>query len=149
MKIKLNHLSVSIEGDYYQVLFEEKEDNGSAEITDDPYFLMQRQFEMYDGGEIYIESHDENYIGHFLVKSVVLKKNSFELELNKTEYSRIEVNFKAEEKDFNELQNAIKDMISEDKLKIITNQLTWQLGLRPNTLASLGCKLSQTICEKQ
>ena len=63
MKITLNHVDVSIAGDYYQVHFGAKEDNGSTEISDDPYFLIQRQFEMPDGGEVYIESQDNNYIG--------------------------------------------------------------------------------------
>jgi hypothetical protein len=67
MKITLNYVSVSIEGDYYQVHFSANKDNGSSEITDDPYFLIQPQFEMPDGGEVYIESHDDNYIGHYLV----------------------------------------------------------------------------------
>ena len=118
MKITLNHLSVSISGDYYQVLFEEKEDNGSAEITDDPYFLIQRQFEMYDGGEIYIESLDENYIGHFLVKSATLQKDKIELELKRSNYSKIEVNFKATENEFKELRSAINTMIPKINLKL-------------------------------
>ena len=57
MKIALNYMSVSISGDYYQVSFDSKEDDGTDEITDDPYFLIQRQFEMADGGKVYIESH--------------------------------------------------------------------------------------------
>ncbi len=52
MKITLNFVDVSIEGDYYQVHFGAKEDDGSTKITDDPYFLIQRQFEMPDGGEV-------------------------------------------------------------------------------------------------
>ena len=35
MKMNLNYMSVSISGDYYQISFHEKKDNGCAEITDD------------------------------------------------------------------------------------------------------------------
>lgn len=111
MKTTLNHLSVSISGDYYQISFDAKKDDGSAEIAGDPYFLMQRQFEMPDGGVIYIESLDENYIGHFAVKSAVLQKDKLELELKRPDYAKIEISFKATEKEFKELHSAIKTMI--------------------------------------
>lgn len=118
MKMTLNYMSVSISGDYYQISFHEKKDNGCAEITDDPYFLIQRQFEMPDGGEIYIESLDENYIGHFPVKGAVLQKDKIELEFKRPNYSKIEICFKATEKEFKELHSAIKTMIPKINLKL-------------------------------
>jgi len=118
MKITLNHMSVSISGDYYQVSFHEKNDNGSTEITDAPYFLIQRQFEMPDGGKIYIESLDENYIGHFVVKSAVLQKDKIKLELKRPNYSKIEISYKTTEKGFKELHSAIKAMIPKVNLKL-------------------------------
>jgi hypothetical protein len=120
MKTTLNYIYVSIEGDYYQVMFEEKEDNGDDEITDNPYFLIQCQFEMYDGGEIYIESHDENYIGHFSIRRASLQKDKFEIELERPNYSKVEINFKATDKEFVELSSALNTMLSKEKLKIIT-----------------------------
>ena len=120
MKTTLNYIYVSIEGDYYQVMFEEKEDNGDDEITDNPYFLIQCQFEMYDGGEIYIESHDENYIGHFSIRRASLQKDKFEIELERPNYSKVEINFKATAKEFVELRSALNTMLSKEKLKIIT-----------------------------
>lgn len=113
-------MTVSISGDYYQISFDAKKDNGSAEISDDPYFLIQRQFEMPDDGEIYIESLDENYIGHFAVKNAILKKDKIVLELKRPNYSKIEVGFKATEKEFKELHSAIKTMIPKIKIEIIT-----------------------------
>lgn len=55
---------------------------------------------MSDGGEIYIESLDDNYIGHFLVKSAVLQKDKIELELKRPNYLKIEISFKATEKEW-------------------------------------------------
>jgi len=117
MKTTLNHLAVSISGDYYQINFDAKKNNGSDEITDDPYFLIQRQFEMPDGGKIYIESLDENYKGHFAIKGAVLQKDKIVLELKRPNYSKIEISFEATEKEFKELHNAIKVMIPKIRLK--------------------------------
>lgn len=118
MKTTLNHMSVSISGGYHQITFDAKKDNGSTENTDDPYFLIQRQFEMPDSEEIYIESLDENYIGHFVVKSAVLQKDKLELELKRPNYSKIEISFKAKEKEFKKLHSAIKAMIPKINLKL-------------------------------
>lgn len=111
MKIDLNYVSVSIAGDYYQVSFDAKEEDGSDEITDDPYFLIQRQFEMPDDGEVYIESHDKNYMGHFIVNKATLQTDKIQLELKRCKYSHIEISFKAKEEDFKELSSALKTMI--------------------------------------
>ncbi len=111
MKITLNYVDVSIAGDYYQVHFGAKEDDRSAKITDDPYFLLQRQFEMPDEGEVYIESHDDNYIGHYLVSRASLQRNKIHLELTRSNYAEIEISFKATEKQVTELRNALKIMI--------------------------------------
>lgn len=98
MKIALNYVYVSISGDYYQVSFDAKEEDGTDEITDDPYFLIQRQFEMSDGGKVYIESHDENYIGHFLVNRATLQMDKIYLELKMAKYSNIEYIFQGHRK---------------------------------------------------
>ncbi len=111
MKITLNYVDVSIEGDYYQVHFDAKEDDGSGEITDDPYFLLQRQFEMPDRGDVYIESHDDNYIGHYRVSRATLQRNKIHLELKRSKYSDVEISFKATGKKFEKLRNALKTMI--------------------------------------
>jgi len=118
MKIALDYVSVSIAGDYYQVSFDSKEDDGTDEITDDPYFLIQRQFEMPDGGKVYIESHDENYIGHFIVNRATLKMDKIYLELKRPKYSNIEISFKATEKDFKKLHCALKTMIPSINVKL-------------------------------
>ncbi len=118
MKITLNYVHVSITGDYYQVHFDAKEDDGSSEMTDDPYFLIQRQFEIPDGGEVYIESHDNNYIGHYTVNRATLQRSKIHLELDRSDYSDIEISFKANEKKFKELCNALKTMIPSSNIKM-------------------------------
>lgn len=61
MEIRVNHISGSESGDYFQVLFEAEKD------CDGAYLLIQRQFEDPDSGLCYFETQDENYIGHFKV----------------------------------------------------------------------------------
>ncbi len=117
MKITLNYISVSIEGDYYQVYFEETEDDGRTESSNDPYFLIQRQFEMPDGGKIYIESHDDNYIGHFNVNEAILHRDKFTIELKRTNFSNIEIFFDSTEKKFKELRSALKSMVPTSKYR--------------------------------
>ncbi len=117
MKIDLNYVSVSIAGDYYQVSFDVKKDDGSDEITDEPYFLIQRQFEMPDDDKVYIESHNEHYIGHFHINKATLQTNKIHIELNRRDYSNIQISFKAPEKVFQELSDALKTMIPNINIK--------------------------------
>ena len=118
MKINLNYIHVTIEGDYYQVSFDEKEDDGSTEASGDNYFLIQRQFEMPDGGKIYIESHDDNYTGHFHVKEAILQKEKLTIKLKRPTFSNIEISFKSTEKDFKELRGALKVMMPKYEGKL-------------------------------
>ena len=43
--LEFKTVSVTISGDYYQILFHD-----GLDIEDEPYFLIQRQFEFPDGG---------------------------------------------------------------------------------------------------
>jgi hypothetical protein len=67
MRFHANHVSSSVSGDYYQAMFEAEEDTNDP---NSPYLLIQPRFETSDGGRCYIETHDENYIGHFLLRRV-------------------------------------------------------------------------------
>jgi len=64
IQMRFNSVAASEAGDYFQVLFEEEEDNLEA-----GYFLVQCQFEFPDNGEFYIESNDTGLCGHFEVKT--------------------------------------------------------------------------------
>ena len=59
--------SVFGDGDYYQATFEAEQDTDDPES---PYLLIQRQIEDPDDDRCYIETHDENYRGHFLLRRV-------------------------------------------------------------------------------
>lgn len=105
MKIRLDHVSASESGDYYQVLFEAEEDGDGA------YVLIQRQFEDPDGGLCYVEAHDEAYIGHFKVVRAALDRNRFCLELPRREAAEVEVTFKATDRNYNDVVRIMRIMI--------------------------------------
>jgi len=71
MRFRAKYVSASEKGDYYQVAFENRDAASDAADVhgpdDSPYLLIQRQFEDPDGGECYVETHEEGYIGHLPV----------------------------------------------------------------------------------
>ncbi|GAC28881.1 hypothetical protein [Brumicola pallidula] len=44
MELQFKTVSVTISGDYYQVLFHD-----DLDVDDEPYFMIQRQFEFPEG----------------------------------------------------------------------------------------------------
>ena len=105
MKIRLDHLSAAQSGDYFQVLFEAEEDGDGA------YVLLQRQFEDPDGGVCYLETHDENYIGHFKVARASLARNRFWLELRRSRAAEVEVTFEATDQEYRDVARIMRIMI--------------------------------------
>jgi hypothetical protein len=117
MEITLNHVDVSMDGDYYQVHFSANKDRGNIEIVDYPYFLIQRQFEMPDDGKVYIESHDDNYIGHHQVNRASIERSKIHIELKKKKHSNVVISFKTDEKKYKDLCTALSSMISNVTIK--------------------------------
>jgi len=113
MKIELNYVSISVAGDYYQVMIEEKEDTGNEDDLDTRYFMIQRQFEMPDGGKIYIETHDYDYIGNFRVSRAELTPNRIFLRLQRNKSQDIEVTFKISKRKYHELIRVLRIMIPD------------------------------------
>jgi hypothetical protein len=105
VKIQLDHVSASEDGDYYQVHF------GAAHDGDGPYVLVQRQFEDPDGGLCYLETHDQDYIGHFKVVRATLDPHRFSLELRRQKFSKVEVTFNTDEPNYIEVSRILRIMI--------------------------------------
>jgi hypothetical protein len=116
MKIRLDYVSVSVAGDYYQVMFEDKEEYEGDEILDTPYVLIQRQFEMPEGSRIYIETHDENFVGHFVVIRCTLGRKQLSLQLRRKRCAELEVRFSISHHKYMELKEALRTMIPRIEL---------------------------------
>lgn len=105
MRFQANHISTSVAGDYYQVMFEAEED------TDDPgspYLLIQRQFETPDGGECYIELRDERYVGHFLLRRVEFTSKTLSIEFDRPRDNLISVTFDMVASEFKKASRVVK-----------------------------------------
>ena len=101
-------------GLHYQVAFENTDPAGDAagvDGPDNPYLVIQCQFEEPDGGRCYVETHDEKYIGHFRLRSIEFNPSRLLLEIARNRKNRIEVVFDIEPSKFEEMQRVI-DIIS-------------------------------------
>jgi len=99
-----NHVSASADGDYYQVLLEAVPDSTDPES---PYLVIQRQFEEPDGGRCYVETHDENYIGHFRIRRIDLSVSRMVLEIDRPKADVVEVSFAIASSDFKEVARVV------------------------------------------
>jgi len=105
VKIQLDHVSAAEAGDYYQVHFE------AADDGDGRYVLIQRQFEDVDGGLCYLETHNQEYIGHFKVVRATLDRHRFCLELRRKKSSQVEVTFETNEPTYIEVSRILRIII--------------------------------------
>jgi hypothetical protein len=107
MQFHAASVSASANGDYYQLSFcpEESDDEeaDSYEVKD-PYLIVQRQFEMPDGGRCYIEMHDEAYLGHFPLRLTEISPTRLAFEIVRKINNRVEVSFALSPSQFEEVQ---------------------------------------------
>ena len=117
-----NYVSTSVSGDYYQAMFAAEKD---SDDTDSPYLLIQRQFEMSDGGECYIEMHDSEHSGHFLLRRVEFTRQELLIEFDRPTDIIINVTFDMTISDFRKASRVMK-IISQLKEGPITHgSLRW------------------------
>jgi hypothetical protein len=111
VRFHANHVSASVAGDYYQALFE-----GNAGSTDSnsPYLLIQRQFEMPDDNECYVETHNEKYIGHFRLRHFEFNQNDIYIAIARSRDQSIHVTFAITPAEFDEVAAVLK-VISGEK----------------------------------
>jgi hypothetical protein len=103
MRFQANYISTSISGDYYQAMFAAEEDDPGR-----PYLLIQRQFEMPDDGECYIETHDRKYIGHFLLRRVEFTPEKLSIEFDRPADNLINVTFAMTIADFKNVSRVVR-----------------------------------------
>ena len=106
MQFHAASVSASADGDYYQLwLGPEESDEEEADPYEAkaPYLIVQRQFEMPDGGQCYIEMHDEAYIGHFPLRLIELSPTRLAFDIARRINNRIEVSFALNASEFEEV----------------------------------------------
>ena len=105
MQLAAKTVSAVVSGDYYQAVFDSTDqDDKQVDPFDqpEPYVLVQRQFEFFDGGKCYIESHDEEYIGHFKLKLLEFSPTRFAYDIARRDHKFVEVSFALTAAEFEE-----------------------------------------------
>jgi hypothetical protein len=111
MHLHAKRVSAVASGDYYQVLFDSdgrNEDEVDPFTQPEPYLMIQRQFEFFSGGKCYVESDDEDYIGHFKLKLVEFSSTRFAFEILEHEHNTIEVSFALTALEFEDTQRIVE-----------------------------------------
>ncbi len=106
---EFNIVSVTVSGDYSQVMF-----HNALDTEDEPYFLIQRQFEFRDDGSCYFESHNEELIEHSKVTSASLSPGKLLLSYGEKNCKDVEIQFVfIDDTNFQELASTLKKMIKK------------------------------------
>jgi len=116
INLKYKKCDVSINGDYYQISFDD--DPTEPENYDDidevinsigPYFLVQFDFE-FPRKECYIESDNEALRGHYIVNQVVIGSRTFTIKYGTNDSFVVNIEFDATDEEQKKLIKASKDM---------------------------------------
>lgn len=100
-------VSAAASGDYYQLSpgpFETDDDERSPFESAGPYLLVQREFEFPGGAECYIESDNEDYIGHFPLKLIELTQTKLEFDILGRKDNRVVISFALQASEFDEVR---------------------------------------------
>jgi hypothetical protein len=110
---KFKTVSATKTGDYYQIVF-----HNDLDTDDEPYFMIQSQFEIPDGGECNFESHIEELIGQCKAKSVSLSKNKISLSYGEDPPHEVDIEYDLHGLSFQELASMLEEMIPEIEIAV-------------------------------
>ena len=129
MRFECKKISINDEALGCQVIFSEKADAGIypenmslQEMIEsrDKYLLLQRFYpeDEYDKDICYMETHDQDFSGHFKDYEMVLSKSKFELVMQK---GHIEISINPKKKEFEDLKKILL-LLSIAGGKLIINE---------------------------
>ena len=112
MRFHAKYVSVGESGgEYFAVSFHNEDpSNDDFELSDDedPYLIVQRQFEDDDGGVCYIETHDhDTYSGHFRLRLLRFTPTRFAFEIARKDHKYVEVTYELDAKQFDEVRRIV------------------------------------------
>jgi hypothetical protein len=114
LEFHANYIStgISVGGDYYQATFTVEEDTDELD-SNSPYLLIQRDFEKPYDGSCYVETHDERYRGHFLLRRIEFTPGKLAIELDRPINNLIRVTFRMATSEFEIASHVIKIISGE------------------------------------
>ena len=68
---------------------------------------------MPDGGECYVETHNEEYIGHFRLRRIEFAPNRILIEIDRPRDNLVDVSFNMAASDFEEAARVVKIISGE------------------------------------
>ena len=110
MEFHAERTNASVAGDYYQLLFEADADSGDLES---PYLMLQRQFEFEDRGRCSVETHDENFIGEFILMQIEFTREPLMVRLDRPDDNEIVVTFSLSHSEFEKASRVLKIISGE------------------------------------
>jgi hypothetical protein len=110
MQFHAERVTVSVAGDYYQLLFEAEEESDDPES---PYLILQRQFEIEDSGRCSVETHDENFIGEFILEQIEFTRNRLSVSVDRLDDKEIVVTFGLSHSEFEKASQVLKIISGE------------------------------------
>lgn len=104
MQFVAKSVSGTASGDYYQLSLEGEDYSFNEKNLEQSgsYLLLQQQFEFANDGKCYIESDNENYIGHFKLSLIEFSATKLVLEIARRLHNRVEVSFTLSASEFEE-----------------------------------------------
>ena len=111
-KLHAQHASASESGDYFQVLFEERDG-----VEDGRYFLVQRQFEFPDGGRCAIETELPEMRGHFRVPRASLERGRLQISWVGGGEGQAELTFETDDETYADICRIMRIMIPEIEIR--------------------------------
>ena len=110
MRFHAKYVSAAEAGDYYQVSFETEDpgdDTTNPPGLDNPYLIIQRQFETPDGGRCYVETHDQDCVGHYRLKLIAFRPTQLVVAIERKSNTHVEVTYALDAVEFNEVQRVV------------------------------------------
>jgi hypothetical protein len=112
VRFHAKHVSVGESGgEYFQVSFDNEDpsdDDLDLSPPDQPYLIVQRQFEDDDGGVCYIETLDhDTYTGHYRLRLIEFTPTRLAFEIARKDHKYVEVTFDLNAKLFSEVKRIV------------------------------------------
>jgi hypothetical protein len=112
VRFHAKHVSVAESGgESFQVSFDNEDpsdDDRDLSPPDQPYLLVQRQFEDDDDGVCYIETLDhDTYAGHFHLRLIEFTPTRLAFEIARKDHKYVEVTYDLDAKRFGEVKRIV------------------------------------------